>query len=214
VHEEIGNTFATYLRSFLRENPDIILVGEIRDPETMEFAVRAALTGHLVLSTLHTSDTVSVVPRMLSMGLNPDLLGSTLLGVVSQRLVRTVCRTCGADIAPSDDLTTQFYPTGRVPEKARFRKGTGCVSCDDTGYRGRMAIFEFWEIDEDTKSLIYKDADEAELRAEALAKGMVTLVQDGLAKAEQGLTTLEEIDRWVPYRQIALHRAACLEAEG
>ncbi|MBI2921972.1 MAG: Flp pilus assembly complex ATPase component TadA [Planctomycetes bacterium] len=210
VQEQIGNTFARYLRGFLRQDPDVILVGEIRDPETAEFGVRAALTGHLVFSTLHTNDTVSTVRRLVSLKVDPDLVASSLLCVVSQRLARSVCRSCAHDYTPKREAWAEFYPQG-LPEKGRFRFGKGCEACDYTGYHGRVPIFEFWEIDGAAKELIQRVANEDEMREAAVQSGMASLVQDGLWKAEQGLTTLNELRESIPYFQIQDHRQRAIE---
>ena len=205
VNEAIGNTFGRYLRGFLRQDPDVILVGEMRDPETAEFGVRAALTGHLVFTTLHTNDTIGTVRRLLNMGVAADMLAGSLLCVVSQRLVRTVCPHCKVAFRPPHEVTGELYPNG-LPEGAEFMFGKGCPKCDHTGYLGRIPIFEFWELDEKAKDLIQRGADDSELRTHAVSSGMVTMVQDALAKAEQGKTTISELLEEIPYLQIAAHK--------
>ena len=210
INDAIGNTFGRFLRGFLRQDPDVILVGEMRDPETAEFGVRAALTGHLVFTTLHTNDTIGTVRRMLNMNVAPDMLASSLLCVVSQRLVRTVCPECRAPFTPPRETYDELYPLG-LPPGVTFKFGKGCRACDNTGYLGRVPIFEFWELDEKAKDLIQRDADDSELRAHAMRAGMVTMVQDALAKAEAGRTTLTELMDEIPYMQIQGHRRLLLE---
>lgn len=203
VNETIGNTFASFLRSFLRQDPDVILVGEMRDRETAETAIRAALTGHLVFSTLHTNDGVATVTRLTDMGIEPDLISGSLLGVVSQRLVRTVCKGCSRPHDPPDTLVREFYPQGRPA--AKLVRGSGCEACTFTGYRGRRPVFELWEPDDDTRALVRSAAGEDALRRYARAHGMRTMVMDALEKVEAGLTTLEELRDALPLAQISRH---------
>jgi general secretion pathway protein E len=177
VNPKIGLTFAAALRSILRHDPDIIMVGEMRDRETAEIAIQAALTGHLVLSTLHTNDAPSGVTRMVDMGIEPYLVSATVLGIVAQRLVRMVCDACAV-----------ATPDG-------FRRGQGCDTCAGTGYRGRTGLYELMPLSETLRDRIVKQASLAELRAVAQAEGMRSLRDAGWDKAKQGLTTAEEILR-------------------
>ncbi|MGE5284024.1 MAG: type IV-A pilus assembly ATPase PilB [Actinomycetota bacterium] len=193
--EEIGLTFAAALRSFLRQDPDIIMVGEIRDYETAEIAVKAALTGHLVLSTLHTNDAPSTVTRLLNMGVEPFLVSSSLNLVVAQRLARRVCMQCREEIKiPPKALVD----AGMKPERIRLAKpakGKGCGECSGTGFRGRVALYEVMPIKEEIKDLVLRGGSALDLQREAVRLGMKTLRQSGLTKLEEGVTTLEEVLR-------------------
>jgi len=195
IHEEIGLTFANALRAFLRQDPDIILVGEIRDFETAEIAIKAALTGHLVLSTLHTNDAPSTVTRLLNMGIEPFLITSSLILVVAQRLVRKVCLDCRVPLT----LPAQaFVDLGITPEELHglsLYKGTGCKHCSNTGFKGRIAIYEVIPLTENLKELILKGASSAELKREAMKDGMSTLRKSAIKKMKQGFTTVEEVLR-------------------
>ena len=195
MKEEIGLTFAAALRSFLRQDPDIIMVGEIRDYETAEISVKAALTGHLVLSTLHTNDAPSTVTRLLNMGIEPFLVSSSLNLVVAQRLARRVCIKCMEEIKiPPKALVD----AGMKPERIRFAKpakGKGCDECSGTGFRGRVALYEVMPIREEIKDLILRGGSALDLQREAIRLGMKTLRQAGLSKLEEGVTTLEEVLR-------------------
>ena len=193
--EEIGLTFAAALRSFLRQDPDIIMVGEIRDYETAEIAVKAALTGHLVLSTLHTNDAPSTVTRLLNMGIEPFLVSSSLNLIVAQRLARRVCMKCREEIkVPPKALAD----AGMKPERIRLAKpakGKGCEDCSGTGFRGRVALYEVMPIKEEIKDLVLRGGSALDLQREAVRLGMKTLRQSGLTKLEEGVTTLEEVLR-------------------
>jgi general secretion pathway protein E len=191
VHPRIGLTFAAALRSMLRQDPDVIMVGEIRDRETAEIAVQAALTGHLVLSTLHTNDAPSAVTRLLDMGVEDYLVAATVEGIVAQRLVRRVCPDCAAPHRPDAELLARVG----LGAQSTLRTGTGCEKCDGTGYRGRLGIYEILMLSDRTRGLIVGRAPLDELRAAARADGMLTLRMDGTAKALQGETTLEEVLR-------------------
>jgi len=197
VRADIGLTFARALRSILRHDPDIILVGEIRDSETAEIAVRAAMTGHLVLSTLHTNDSVGAVNRLIDMGIEPFLVAATLVASLAQRLVRRICPHCKVpeeNIRPR--LRAEMARTlGITPEQVSAHKGRGCVECNYSGYRGRVAIFEIFLLDENIQELIARNASAGELRHEAREHGMKTLRDDGWAKVQQGVTTIEEVTR-------------------
>jgi type IV pilus assembly protein PilB len=208
---DIGNTFDRYLRSFMRCDPDVILIGEIRDPETAQMATRAALTGHLVLSTLHVNDSISTVRRLIDLGVEPNLVSQTLLGVISQRLTRKSCRHCLHPYKPDPELTAEFFPDG-VPGEIHFVRGTGCSSCDHTGYAGRLALVEFWAPEEHERILIDTGSDVAALRKAALKGGMEMLVADALDKVAKGLTTMEEVRKVLPFTQIVNYRRAVREA--
>ncbi len=195
VHAQIGLTFANALRSILRQDPDIIMIGEMRDGETAQIAVQSALTGHLVLSTLHTNTATGAVIRMLDMGVEPYLITSSVNGVLSQRLVRTLCHHCKQPEMPSADLLAssglgRFLGSGRPIYRAR-----GCAQCRDTGYLGRTAIHELLVIDEPMRKAILEGSDETELHALAARNGMLTLYEDGLRKIASGATCLEELLR-------------------
>ncbi|MFQ5750045.1 MAG: GspE/PulE family protein [Planctomycetota bacterium] len=191
VQESIGVDYARVLRTMLRQDPDIILVGEIRDPETARIAVEASLTGHLVLSTLHTNDAPSTITRLVDLGVEPFLLAATLEGVVAQRLVRCVCKSCAAPYSPPRSRLDR----AGIPAGARFLKGKGCDACHFTGYSGRTAIFEILEMDEDIREQFLHDPSTIALRKAARQRRMVTLRERGLELARQGGTTLEEVLR-------------------
>lgn len=193
VKEEVGLTFAAGLRSILRQDPDIIMVGEIRDLETAQIAIRASLTGHLVLSTLHTNSAIESVSRLQDMGIEPFLISSSLVGVMAQRLVRKVCRDCGAEVEPTIREKEIFADNGLVVEKVR--KGRGCSACGNTGYRGRLAIHELLPVDRELKDLILNRVSSNEIRDYMQQSGYNTLLQDGLQKVLQGVTTTEEVLR-------------------
>jgi type II secretion system protein E len=193
VRSKIGLSFATGLRHIVRQDPDVIMVGEIRDLETAEVAIQAALTGHLVLSTLHTNDAPSAVTRLQDMGAEPYLLASVLDGVLAQRLVRQICAQCAA---PYDPDPADLLGIGVLePPTVQLYRGKGCTACRGTGYKGRTGIYELFTIDEELRRLIMTKAPAGELRRYALDKGMVTLREDGWAKVCAGITTVEEILR-------------------
>jgi type IV pilus assembly protein PilB len=195
VRENIGLNFAAALRSFLRQDPNIILVGEIRDFETAEIAVKAALTGHLVLSTLHTNDAPSTISRLMNMGIEPFLVASSVNLICAQRLVRRVCSACAQDHphAPQALIEAGFLPeeAGRVVPK----RGTGCERCNGTGYKGRVGLYEVMEITEELRELILVGASGLELKRKAVEEGMITLRRSGLRKVMDGVTTIEEVVR-------------------
>jgi general secretion pathway protein E len=193
VRPKIGLTFAKGLRHIVRQDPDVVMVGEIRDLETAEIAIQAALTGHLVLSTLHTNDAPSAVTRLQDMGAEPYLVSSVLEGVLAQRLVRRICSQC---TVPCDPDPAELLALGiSEPPSVNLYRGAGCGACRGTGYRGRTGLYELFTIDEELRGLIMKTAPAGELRRHAIAKGMVTLREDGWARACEGLTTIEEILR-------------------
>jgi type IV pilus assembly protein PilB len=195
VRENIGLNFAAALRSFLRQDPNIILVGEIRDFETAEIAVKAALTGHLVLSTLHTNDAPSTINRLMNMGIEPFLVASSVHLICAQRLVRRVCANCKE---PSPHAPPALIQAGFTPEDANSvvpMKGKGCEKCNQTGYKGRVGLYEVMEISEELRELILVGASGLELRRKAVDEGMLTLRASGLRKVKDGVTTIEEVVR-------------------
>ncbi|HLF92525.1 MAG TPA: GspE/PulE family protein, partial [Planctomycetota bacterium] len=201
VQDAIGNTFAKYLRGFLRQDPDVILVGEVRDQETGIMATRAAVTGHLLFTTIHATDSVGVIRRIIDMGVDSNMLAMSILTVCYQRLMRRICTSCKSeyreDPAVLEDLGLKELLTD-VP----LYKGAGCEGCENEGYRGRVAVYEYWEPDDDVKDQISKDPDDRKIRAIAFQRGLKPLVVDALAKVRAGITTLAELQEVVPYNQI------------
>jgi len=195
VNEETGLTFAKALRSFLRQDPDVILVGEIRDIETAQIAVQASLTGHLVLSTLHTNDAPSSIVRLIDLGLEQFLITATLEGVVAQRLVRTVCRGCKEEYTPKEEELMELNLTPNDVRGRTFFRGRGCDKCNNSGYKGRMAIFELMMVDDEMRELIMKQANTNVLRAHARKRGMRSLRESGLMAIFEGQTTIDEVVR-------------------
>ncbi|MFY9557295.1 MAG: type IV-A pilus assembly ATPase PilB [Blastocatellia bacterium] len=195
MKESIGLNFAAALRSFLRQDPNIILVGEIRDFETAEIAVKAALTGHLVLSTLHTNDAPSTISRLMNMGIEPFLVATSVNLIQAQRLVRRICKECKVEVRNLDEaLIDVGFPASELKEIKTF-KGAGCGSCNGTGYKGRVGLYEVMEITEELRELILVGASGLELRRKAIEDGMLTLRQSGLEKIRLGMTSLEEVVR-------------------
>lgn len=186
-------TFASTLRSFLRQDPDVIMVGEIRDQETAEIAIKAALTGHLVISTLHTNDAPTTISRLEDMGIEPFYIGSAVIMVVAQRLMRKVCRDCAQEIKIEPEALKQAGAWPEILANAKFYKGAGCPTCNGSGYKGRVAIYELMEINEDLKKTILKGADSIVIKEAALKNGMRSLRQSALIKLCAGLTTLDEV---------------------
>lgn len=195
VNRKAGLTFATGLRTMVRQDPDVILVGEIRDSETAEIAVEAALTGHLVLSTLHANDSAGAAARLIDMQVEPFLVASSIIGLLSQRLVRTVCPRCATPFTPSDELIRQLNLGVSAADLEGAMKGTGCEQCGRTGYKGRTGIYELLKMDDDIRSAIIARSSAATIRQIAIEKGMRTLRQDALEKVKAGLTTIEEVIR-------------------
>lgn len=189
VHPNIGLTFSTALRSILRQAPNTIMIGEIRDQETAAIAINAALTGHLVLSTLHTNDAPSAVTRLADIGIKPFLISSALRGIMAQRLVRTICKHCKSEYTPTEAETKRFSAIHTL------YSGHGCPECRQTGYHGRKGIFELLNINDEIKQMIYSGATASELRSHARSQGMRTLREDGIRKAINGTTTLNEVLR-------------------
>jgi general secretion pathway protein E len=193
VKPQIGLTFANGLRSIVRQDPDIIMVGEIRDAETAEIAIQAALTGHLVFSTLHTNDAPGAITRLLEMGVEDYLLASSLLGVLAQRLVRVICPACKERYLPEEQVLAEIGLTGDRGKP--FFRGRGCEACAQTGYRGRVGIFEWLPMGEEVRKITLQRADAGAIRERAVALGMRTLREDGWQKVRQGHTTIEEVVR-------------------
>ncbi|HEX8341629.1 MAG TPA: GspE/PulE family protein, partial [Tepidisphaeraceae bacterium] len=193
VHDKIGMTFAAALRSLLRQDPDVVMLGEIRDAETARIAVQASLTGHLVLSTLHTNDAPSSVTRLINVGVEPYLISAALNAVLAQRLVRKVCQHCKAEVDPSDEMKEFLQMQGFGSEK--IWKGPGCDRCRKTGYSGRLGIYELMVIDDAMRDIITRNPDVNHLRKLCRERGLVSLREDGFAKAMQGLTSVDEVLR-------------------
>ncbi|MDA8044613.1 MAG: GspE/PulE family protein [Actinomycetota bacterium] len=194
TNDQAGVTFADGLRSILRQDPDVILVGEIRDQETARIAVQAALTGHFVMSSLHATDSVAALHRFLDMGIEAFLLASSVLGIVSQRLVRRICRSCVATYEPTAEEMA-FYTEGGGPRKAHFYRGTGCNFCSHTGYQGRIGVYEFLHMTPEIRRLLVGWATQDELRRVAINQGMRTLSAEGLSLVHQDVTTISEVLR-------------------
>ncbi len=196
INENVGLTFSKALRSFLRQDPDIIMVGEMRDLETAQISIQASLTGHLVLSTLHTNDSPGAVTRMIDMGVEPFLISSTLMAVLGQRLVRTICKNCRTPFEPTESQLALLNLSPHDLGEKVFYYGRGCSSCNDTGYRGRKGIFELLTINDTIRALINERAPTVVLRQKAIELGMVTLREDGLRSIFDGDTTIEEVVKY------------------
>ncbi|BDS06909.1 type IV fimbrial assembly protein PilB [Oceaniferula spumae] len=193
VNESIGMSFARVLRAFLRQDPDRILVGEIRDLDTAQIAIQASLTGHLVLSTLHTNDAPGAVTRLIDMGTEPFLVAASLEGVLAQRLLRTICKNCRAAYEPNEALLTQLGVTSHELGDKEFYTGRGCDVCDQSGYKGRRGLFELLDITDPLRDLITERAPTVVLKQKAIELGMQTLREDGLRNIYEGTTTIEEV---------------------
>jgi type IV pilus assembly protein PilB len=193
VKEDIGLTFAVALKAFLRQDPNIIMVGEIRDLDTGSIAVKAALTGHLVLSTLHTNDAPSAIGRMIDMGVEPFLVASSVNLILAQRLVRRVCNACKAPLALSAEVLHELQLTPEQAEGATFVEGRGCVECNNTGYRGRQGVYEVMPMTPTIRDLVLERASANEIKRLAIEQGMLTLRRDALEKLKRGLTSVEEV---------------------
>ena len=193
VHEDIGLTFAASLKAFLRQDPNIIMVGEIRDLETASIAVKAALTGHLVLSTLHTNDAPSAIGRLLDMGIEPFLVASSVNLILAQRLVRRACVACKRPVELDPEILRELQLDPHEAASATFAEGAGCVECSNTGYRGRQGIYEVMAMSPRVRDLTLDRASAAEIKRAAITEGMLTLRRDGLEKLKRGLTTPQEI---------------------
>jgi type IV pilus assembly protein PilB len=195
MKEQIGLNFAAALRSFLRQDPNIILVGEIRDFETAEIAIKAALTGHLVLSTLHTNGAPETITRLMNMGIEPFLVATSVHMIVAQRLIRRICKDCSE---PFEVPVQTLIEEGFSPEEAKTikpHKGKGCGTCNNTGYKGRAGLYEVMEVDDEIRELVLVGASAVELKKKAIERGMITLRRSGLIKVAAGMTTLEEVAR-------------------
>ncbi|MBN1610620.1 MAG: type IV-A pilus assembly ATPase PilB [Polyangiaceae bacterium] len=195
MHDEIGLNFAMALRSFLRQDPDIIMVGEVRDFETAEISVKAALTGHLVLSTLHTNDAPATISRLLNMGVEPFLITASVNLVLAQRLARRVCPECSRPVAVDPEALADLGASPEQTKTAKLARGAGCTVCNNTGYKGRIALYEVMKFTDDLKEMVLQGASTAELKTAAIRKGMSTLRASGIRKVLEGVTTAEEVLR-------------------
>ncbi len=193
IHSKAGVTFAAALRSLLRQDPDVIMVGEMRDRETASIATQAALTGHLVFSTLHTNDAASAITRLSDLGVERFLLAATLQGILAQRLVRRICLDCRVEYRPDPQVVSLL--TRRIGERTEVHRGLGCPACRNTGYRGRVGLFELLHLTEPLKELVGRGADAGALQRAATEEGMRTMRDDGWAKVQDGSTTIEEVIR-------------------
>jgi type II secretory ATPase GspE/PulE/Tfp pilus assembly ATPase PilB-like protein/FixJ family two-component response regulator len=210
VREKIGMSFANVLRATLRQDPDVILIGEIRDQETADVAFKASLTGHMVLSTLHTNSSVASITRLIDMGIPPYIIGSALEGLIAQRLVRSVCSNCAEPTPPDPEVLELLrVPAGFLGETVS--RGRGCERCNKTGYRGRTGIYEIFSMNEDFRQFISTSYKETELLEMARAGGMRTLIEDGLEKVRRGMTTLEELLRVMGPQVVHQRRCDCCE---
>ncbi len=195
MHEDIGLTFAKCLRSILRQDPDVVMVGEIRDLETAQISIQASLTGHLVFTTLHTNDAPGVVARLVDLGIEKFLITATLEGVVAQRLVRKICMNCKTEFEPTEEMLMEI---GLTPEEVKgktFYYGRGCEQCNHTGYRGRTGIYEILTFNDEIRELIMEDASTGVIREAARKNGMKLLRESGLQLIYDGVTTIEEVLR-------------------
>jgi type IV pilus assembly protein PilB len=195
VHDQIGLTFARILRSMLRQAPNIILVGEIRALDVADVAVQAALTGHLVFSTLHTNDAPSAITRLVDMGVKPFLVASAVQAIMAQRLIRTICQRCKEPVEPDPWVLKAMGMGAQDLEGATFYHGRGCPACNSSGYRGRQGIFELMEMNSTIREMAFNKAPLEHIRRQAIMSGMLTLKDDGIRKAKAGITTLEEVMR-------------------
>jgi type IV pilus assembly protein PilB len=193
VRTEIGLTFAAALKAFLRQDPNIIMIGEIRDLETGGIAIKAALTGHLVLSTLHTNDAPSTITRMIDMGIEAFNVASAVNLVVAQRLIRRICKDCKGEHQYTDPELAALGTDLEKLKALKFMKGAGCDTCSGTGYKGRAGLYEVMALSAELRRMILRGASVAEIRDQAVAEGMLTLRMDGMKKIERGVTTLEEV---------------------
>jgi type IV pilus assembly protein PilB len=196
VNLTAGLTFAKALRTFLRQDPDIVMVGEIRDLETAQIAIQASLTGHLVLSTLHTNDAPGAVTRLVDMGIEPFLLASTLEAVLAQRLVRRICPSCKTPFEPTEAVLRQLGADPVAMKGRPFYSGPGCASCYNTGYKGRLGIFEFLRMSDTLRELVVQGASLVQLRQKGVAEGMTGLRDAGLQAIFAGETTVEEVIKY------------------
>ncbi|RMG60909.1 MAG: type II secretion system protein GspE [Deltaproteobacteria bacterium] len=195
VNEKVGLTFASALRSILRQDPDVVMVGEMRDTETATIAMQASLTGHLVLSTVHTNNAVSTISRIRNLGIPSYLIASTIIGIVAQRLVRVICPNCKVEDSPSEESLIKLGISGKTSTGLKFYRGKGCSKCGWTGYKGRTGIYEILVFSQRIKDLVASDASESSIRQMAIAEGMKTLAQSGLEKVLKGITSVNEVIR-------------------
>jgi type IV pilus assembly protein PilB len=195
MKDDIGLNFAAALRSFLRQDPDIIMVGEIRDFETAEIAVKAALTGHLVLSTLHTNDAPATISRLLNMGVEPFLVTASVNLILAQRLARKICNDCREEVKVPIEVLRELGFTAEQARSSRIFKGRGCKNCGDKGYRGRIALYEVMPFNEALKEQVLQGVSSAELKAAMIREGVRTLRMSGIRKIIEGVTTVEEVTR-------------------
>ena len=195
INPNVGLTFAAALRSFLRQDPDIVLIGETRDLETAKIAVQASLTGHLVFTTLHTNDAPSSIARLLDLGLESFLITATLEGIIAQRLVRTICKKCREEFFPTEEQLMELLLSPEDVEGRQLYRGAGCEYCNHTGYKGRVALFEIMLFDNDLREMVMQNASSQQLAAAAQKRGMRTLRQSGLKAMFDGITTLDEVVR-------------------
>jgi type II secretory ATPase GspE/PulE/Tfp pilus assembly ATPase PilB-like protein len=194
VHENIGMTFSAALRSLLRQDPDIVMIGEIRDEETARIAVQASLTGHLVLTTLHTNDAPSSITRLINIGVEPYLIGASVRAVLAQRLVRRICENCKTLVSTIPDNVARYLERHN-DQIEQLYQGAGCDKCRQTGFKGRVGIYELMEVDDDLRDVIASNLPLNELRRVIRKKGMQTLRMDGLEKIAAGMTTIDELVR-------------------
>jgi general secretion pathway protein E len=202
VNHKIELSFAVALRSILRQNPDVVMVGETRDKETAEMAINASLTGHFVLSTLHTNDASSAPTRLIDMGVQPFLISSSLVGILAQRLVRTLCNNCKQS-GPLTDYEKITLDINEAPEGAQIHKPVGCPKCSNSGYAGRTVVSELLLINDEIRALIIQKADAATIKRAAVRAGMKTLRQDALTKVFDGITSVEEIVRAINSEEVS-----------
>jgi type IV pilus assembly protein PilB len=193
VHEDVGLTFSAALKAFLRQDPNIIMVGEIRDIDTASIAVKAALTGHLVLSTLHTNDAPAAIGRMIDMGVEPFLVSSSVNLVLAQRLVRRACKACKAPVVLDSEVLRELQLDPDEYKSFEFMRGPGCLECSNTGYKGRQGVYEVMPLTPGIRDLILDRASASEIKKQAIADGMLTLRRDALEKMKRGITTAEEV---------------------
>jgi len=199
INPEVGMDFLTGLRAILRQDPDVIMVGEIRDSETADLAIRASLTGHLVLSTLHTNSAAAAITRLIDIGIKPYLVSASLCAVIAQRLVRRICEHCKTEITDVEEMLAAINFKMSADIEYKFYKGAGCEACDNSGYHGRLGIYEIMRVDHEFHNLIVNDADLKEIEGIARKKGMKKMVEDGIQKALNGFTTLEEVLKTVQF---------------
>jgi general secretion pathway protein E len=196
---DIGYSFARALRAILRQDPDVIMIGEIRDLETAEIAIQAALTGHLVLSTLHTNDAISAFTRLINMGIEPFLAAAPVQGLQAQRLVRVLCRSCREPASVPENISEELRRTPGWDGAHNWFHARGCAACHGTGYSGRTGIYELFPVDEDLRAMVARSAPQEQIKAHVIAHGWRTLRQDGLLKASRGISSLEEVMRVVSH---------------